>query len=217
FNSPLRVGDLSFTTNLQYQALSEVRPNSFGSMVYGPAYQSSTLMKYNVFTGGVGVTIPAYGQKVGLNVSGGYDTLKRPDMTPFQYYPINPTTQTFDATAFLTAQAAFGPTGSPTVFYPNYVNMQHWFWNARATLPLNRDFFLIGYYSTQHYTGEYGTTLGQSISQYKNFESATLQYNIPRTNSSLSFVARNQQYVDAYVPAYNFGQNRQDINFTVRF
>jgi hypothetical protein len=216
FNAPVRAGDLTLTTNAQYQNLSELRPNSFGSMVYGPAYQSNTLMKFQVFTAGIGFTVPVYGQNVGLNIAGGYDTLKRPDMTPYQYYPINPTTQTFDANSYILANQAYAG-GSQVAFYPNYVNMTHYYYNARATIPVARDLVLIGYYSSQHYYGEYGTTLNQSINERKEFMSGTLQYNIPKTNSAISFVARHQDYVDSYVPTYNFSQNRQDINFTVRF
>lgn len=216
-NTPVRIGDLTFTTNAQYQNLQELRPNSYGSMIYGPAYQTNQVMKYQVFTAGIGFTVPVYGDPVGLNFSGGIDTLKRPDMTGYQYYPINPTTQTFDAQSYVTAQAAFPGGTSPTLFYPNYVNMTHWFVNARATVPVARDLLLIGYYSTQNYYGEYGTTLSQDINQRKEFMSGTLQYNIPKTNSAISLVARHQDYVDSYVPTYNFSQNRQDINFTVRF
>jgi len=42
-------------------------------------------------------------------------------------------------------------------------------------------------------------------------------YNIPKSNSSLSFVARHYGYTDDVVPNSNFSQNRQDLNFTVRF
>jgi S-layer homology domain len=216
-NTPVRIGDLSFTTNAQYQNLQQLRPNSEGAQIYGPAYQSNSVMKFQVFTAGIGFSVPVYGQSVGLNISGGVDTLKQPDMTAYQYYPINPTTQTFDAQSYITAQAAFPGGTSPTLFYPNYVNMTHYFINARATIPVARDLLLIGYYSTQHYYGEYGTTLTQDINERKEFYSGTLQYNIPKTNSAVSFVARHQDYIDNYVSTYNFAQNRQDINFTVRF
>ena len=141
-----------------------------------------------------------------INIGGGYDTLQRPDTTAYQYYPINPTTQTFDAASYLAAQGAFGAGGSPVSFYPNYVNM-----------PLSADLSLIGTYSQQHYAGEYGTTVSQNISENKYYWTGALQYNIPKTNSSLSVQDRQYRYTDAVLPTYNSTENRQDVFFTVRF
>jgi hypothetical protein len=47
--------------------------------------------------------------------------------------------------------------------------------------------------------------------------SATVTYNIPKTTSSVSALFRNQKYTDNVIPSYNFNQNREDLNFTVRF
>ena len=102
-------------------------------------------------------------------------------------------------------------------FYPNYINMRHITIGANAVLPLTKELNLNGAYSTQHYGGAYGTTLGQNISEHKDYYLGGLTYNIPKTNSSLSFTARHYGYFDAVVPNFNFSQNRQDVNFTVRF
>jgi hypothetical protein len=82
---------------------------------------------------------------------------------------------------------------------------------------LTKDVNLTGSYSTQRFGGAYGTTLTQNISERKNYYTGGLTYNIPHTNSSLSFLERHYQYNDAVVQNFNFVQNRQDINFTVRF
>jgi hypothetical protein len=157
-----------------------------------------------------------------VNLNGQYETLKRLDMTAQQYYPINPSTGAPDAASFAEAGAVF-PTGgtygvgSPVSFYPNYVNVRHITLSANATVPLTRDLNLNGSYSTQRYGGADGTTLTQNISERKDYYTGGLTYNIPKTNSSLSFLARHYSYTDDVVQNFNFGENRQDLNFTVRF
>ena len=89
--------------------------------------------------------------------------------------------------------------------------------SAAASLPLTRDLALGGTYSTQRYGGSDGTTATQNISERKDYYTGSLTYSIPRTNSSISFVARNYRYVDDVVPSFNYNENRQDLNFTVRF
>jgi hypothetical protein len=223
-NAPVRAGDLTFDTTVRYQHLQELRPNSLGSLLYGPAYATNQTLKYDTFTGSTQFAVPAFGQKLTASVSGTYETLKRLDMTPYQFYPINPATQTYDGTAFASAQnPAFTSTlntygsGSPVSFYPNYINMRHSVLSAALSMPLTRALNLAGTYTTQRYGGEYGTTLAQNISQRKDYYTGSLTYNIPNTNSSLSFLARHYGYQDNVLSTYDTGQNRQDVNFTVRF
>jgi hypothetical protein len=214
-NLPLTLGDVTFDTRGQYQHLQEIHPNSFGSEVYGPAYASSVPLKWDNYTLASQFSFPAFGQKVSANVSGTYENLRRNDTTAYQYYPINPTTQTFDSASYLAAQAI--PGGSLVSFYPNYVNMRRYAFNAGAGIPLTKGVGLNLSYSTQRYGGSYGTTLNQNISERKDFYTGSLVYQIPNSNSSVQFQARNYKYVDDVIPNFNLNQNRQDLFFTVRF
>jgi hypothetical protein len=213
-NLPIRIGDMTFNTRAQYQHLEEIRPNSLGNMLYGPAYASAVTLKWDNYLLGTQFTLPAFGQNVTGSVSGTYETLKRPDMTAFQYYPTNPATQSFDLGAFAPAQLLGG---SQVTFYPNFINMRRFAINAAAAIPLTKDVNLAATYSSQRYGGSYGTTLTQNISEKKDFYTGSVTYNIPKTNSSIQFQGRVYKYTDDVVPNFNLYQNRQDIFFTVRF
>jgi len=215
-NVPIRIGDVTFNTRGQYQHLEEIRPNSLGNLLYGPAYASSVPLKWDNYTFATQFNVPAFGQSVAANVSATYETLKRPDMTPFQYYPLNPGTQQFDLGAVATA-VGFLPGGSQVTFFPNYINMRRYAYNAALAIPVTTNVNLAATYSSQRYGGTYGTTLNQSISQKKDFYTGSLTYNIPKTNSSIQFQGRVYKYTDDVIPSYNLLQNRQDIFFTVRF
>jgi S-layer homology domain len=221
-NAPIRLGELTFTTTGTFQHLEEIRPNSIGAALYGPAFASNTTEKYDTYGLNTKFAVPVFGTHATVNLNGQYETLKRLDTTAQQYYPINPGTGVADAAAFAAAAGAF-PTGgtfgsgSQVSFYPNYVNVRHITIGANATLPLTKDLNLNGSYSTQRYGGSDGTTITQNISERKDYYTGGLTYNIPKTNSSLSFLARHYSYTDDVVQNFNFGQNRQDINFTVRF
>ena len=214
-NLPITVGDFTFQTRGQYQHLQEIRPDAFGSLVYGPAYASSVPLKFDSYTLATQFTLPAFGQKVSGNISGSYETLVRNDQTPFQYYPINPAQQTFDAASYLAAQQI--PGGSQVSFYPNYSNVRHVTLAAGASIPLTKGVGLNLTYSTQRYGGSYGTTLNQNISERKDYYTGSVVYQIPNSNSSVSFQARHFSYLDDVIPNFNLGQNRQDVFFTVRF
>jgi len=216
-NSPVRVGDLDFTVRGSYQHLSEIAPNGGSTSLFGPTFPSTAALHYTTYTGGAGFQLPVFGQKANLNLTATYETLKRLDMTPEQYYPINPGTSEADAASYALATATFIGTGSQVSYFPNYVNMRHYVYAAAGSLPLTRNLTLNGSYSTQRYGGSYGTTATQNISERKDYYTGSLTYNIPKTNSSLTFLARRYNYHDDVLSNYNFGQNRQDINFAVRF
>jgi hypothetical protein len=211
---PIRIGDVTFNTRGQYQHLQELRPNSLGNMLYGPAYASSVPLKWDNYTLATQFSFPALGQSISANISGTAETLKRNDQTAFQYYPINPTFQGADPGSFLAAQALGG---SQVSFFPNYVNMRRYYINSTVAVPLTRNVALALYYSIQQYGGSYGTTLNQNISETKSFYTGTVTYNIPKTTSSLQFQARVYKYNDSVLPTYNLYENRQDVFFTVRF
>ena len=215
--SPLRVGDLNLTVRGSYQHLQEVTPNGGSTSLYGPTFASNTPLNYETYTGGIGAALPVFGQKANVNFTASYETLKRLDMTPEQYYPTNPGTNLPDATSFAAAGAAFGPGGSLVSYFPNYVNVRHTTYAFVGSLPLTKNLVLNGSYSTQRYGGSYGTTSTQNISERKDFYTGSVTYNIPKTNSSLTFLSRRYNYHDDVLSNYNFAQNRQDINFAVRF
>jgi hypothetical protein len=207
-----------FTTTGSYSHLQEIRPDSQAAQTYGPVYGTTVPEMFDTYGLNTKFTVPvSTNMNATINLNGSYENLRRLDMTAQQYYPLNPSTQTFDATAFAEANAAFPGIGSAVSFLPNYINMRHITLGANATLPLTRDLNLNGSYSTQRYGGSYGTTLGQNISERKDYYTGGLTYNIPKSNSSLSILARHYGYTDAVVPNFNYGETRQDINFTVRF
>ena len=223
-NAPIRIGDFNLTARAGYSHLEEIRPNSLGSLLYGPGYATNQRQNFDTYSVGTAFNLPVFGQQATVNLNGQYETLKRLDTTPQQYYPINPTTQTFDGTAFASAAGAFGTTGgnfgnggSQVSFYPNYINIRHVTLSANAALPLTKDLVAGGSYSTQRYGGSYGTTLTQNISEKKDYYTGSVTYNIPKSNSSLTFLARHYGYSDDVAPNSNLSQNRQDLNFTVRF
>lgn len=220
--APVRIGDFDFTLRGGYSSLSELRPNSLGGLLYGPGFQSSMVQTFNTYTAGTTFALPVFGQKANINLNGSYETLKRLDTTGYQYYPINPGTEAFDGGAFAAAAALPAgsgtyATGSQVSFHPNYENMKHITITAAGAVPISNNLTLNGTYSTQRYGGEFGTTLGQNISERKDYYTGGLTYSIPKTNSSLSVSARRYTYTDETLPTYNFAQNRQDVNFTVRF
>ncbi len=223
-NTPIRLGDLTLTTRFSYQHLEEIRPNSLGSLLYGPAFATNERLKNDTYTLGTAFQVPVFGQKASVNVNGAYETLKRLDGSSFQYYPTNPATQTADGGAVAASGALvspgggnFGNNGSQVSFHPNYINVRHVTVGANVALPLTKDLVGSASYNTQRFGGAYGTTTNQNISERKDYYTGAVTYNIPKTNSSLSFLARHYGYTDEVVPNLNLSQNRQDLNFTVRF
>jgi hypothetical protein len=215
-NSPVDVGGFNFTVHGSYSHLQEIQPDSYSGLVSGPAYAPTQPEKYDTYNVGTTFMVPVFGANSTFNLNGQYETLVRNDTRAFQYYPYNPSTGTFDPTAYAAANAVFAG-GSLVSFYPNYVNVRHITIGANTSIPLTRNLNLTGSYSTQRYGGSYGTTLTQNISERKDYYTGGLTYNIPNSNSSLSFLARHYQYNDAVVQNFNLSENRQDINFTVRF
>jgi hypothetical protein len=215
-NAPIKAGGLTFTTTGNYSHLQEIRPDSQAAQTYGPVYATTVPEMIDTYGLNTKFALPVFQTQATINLNGQYENLRRLDMTAQQYYPLNPSTQAVDATAFAAANAAF-PGGSLVSFFPNYINMRHITLGANATVPLTRDLNLNGSYSTQRYGGSYGTTLTQNISERKDYYTGGLTYNIPKSNSSLSILARHYGYTDEVVPNFNYSENRQDINFTVRF
>ncbi|MBV9102544.1 MAG: S-layer homology domain-containing protein [Candidatus Eremiobacteraeota bacterium] len=216
-SSPVRVGDYTFKTTATYAHLEELRPNSSSSIQFGPGYASNTREHLDSVTLGTAVTVPAFGQKIGVSLNGTYERLNRPDQTAFLYYPFNPGTQSFDPTAYANALANLPMGISHVPFYPNFVDVKHYVYNARVSVPLTSGVALDLTYTGQRYAGEAGTTLTQNISEKKDFYTGAINYTIPKTNSTVGFTYRNYRYSDDVMPTYNYVQNREDVNFTIRF
>jgi hypothetical protein len=106
---------------------------------------------------------------------------------------------------------------TPVLYYPNYIDEYHTTLGGGLTIPIARDLSLGAVYSTQTYHGSYATTLGQNINERKDQYTLSATYNIPKTTSSVSAFFRNQKYTDGVLPTYNFNQNREDVNFSIRF
>ena len=220
--APVRIGDFNLTATASYQHLEELAANANNVNYFGPEFVSNQRERLDSYTVGTSFALPVLGRRASTTLSATYETLRRLDRTARQYYPVDPSTQAFDAASLAAANAAFpsGGTyggGSGVSFYPNYVNVRRIALAAAAALPLTTNLTLGGTYSTQQYGGAYGTTAVQNISERKDYYTGSLTYAIPRTNSSLTFLARHYDYTDEVVPNTNLGQNQQDLNFTVRF
>jgi hypothetical protein len=217
FTSPIRIGDMTLNGRILAQHLQELTPNGFGQLAYGPGFASGTRLKFDKLEGGLQFGLPVFGQRLALNLSGAVEHLNRNDRTAYAYTPFNTLLGGPDPgqAALLNAYLAGGAT--PVLFYPNYIDEYHTTLAAGATLPVTRDLVFGLAYNSQTYRGSYGTTLGQNIAERKDQYDATLTYNIPKTTSSISALFRNQKYTDSVIPTYNFNQNREDVNFSIRF
>jgi hypothetical protein len=102
-------------------------------------------------------------------------------------------------------------------FYPNFVDETHTTFAAAATVPLSRDVVFGATYNSQGFHGSYGTTLTQNIAERKDTYVGSLTYNIPRTTSAVAFAVRHYSYNDLVIPSFNNNENKEDINFVVRF
>ena len=216
-NSPIRIGDTTFTGRLLGQHLQELTPNGFGQLAYGPGFASGTRMSFDKFEGGLQFGIPVFGQKLALNLTGSLEHLDRNDKTAYAYTPFNTVVGGPDPASAAALNAYLATGATPVLFYPNFVNEWHSTLAAGATLPVTRDLVFGLSYNSQTYHGSYATTQGQNIAQRKDQYDATLTYNIPKTTSSISALFRNQKYTDSVLPTYNFNQNREDVNFSIRF
>ncbi len=217
FTVPFHIGDTAVSGRLLAQHLAEMVPNALGQMSYGPGFASGTKLKFDKLEGGVQFSAPIFGQKVAFNFSDSIEHLARNDRTAYAYVPFNPATGGPDAASGAALNAYLLTGATPVLFYPNYVDEYHNTVDLAATVPLTRDLALGLGYDAQAFHGSYGTTAGQNIAQTKIQYQGTLTYNIPKTTSSISALFRNQKYTDNVLPTFNFNQNREDLNFSIRF
>ncbi|GAC1542967.1 MAG: hypothetical protein NVS2B17_22150 [Candidatus Velthaea sp.] len=222
-NSPIRLGDLTINGRVLAQHLTELRPNGIGQQQYlaGVAGNPSIIVSNKKMTldkveVGAQFNVPAFGQKVALNLTGGIEHLSRQDKTAVTYVPVNPGTLTADPGA-LAAGAALIAGGNRVSYYPNLVDVYHTTLAAAASVPVTKDVIFGASYNSQGFHGTNGTTLTQSIAERKDLYVGSLTYNIPRTTSSVAFALRNYQYHDLVIPSFNNTLNKEDITFVIRF
>jgi hypothetical protein len=216
-SAPLEVSGQVFAPWLRYQHLSEIQPNGFAQVFYGPGFSSSTLMKFDTIEGGLKFDLPVLDTKAAIELKGSSERLARNDRTAYSYLPFNTMTGGPDAASGAGLNAFLAGGATPILFYPSYVNESHTTYSAGATVPVARAFDLGFMYNTQMYTGAYGTTIVQNISQRKDVYSGSLSYALPKTNSIIGFIYGNQTYTDNTLPTFNFSQAREDLTFTIRF
>jgi hypothetical protein len=207
---PFRIGGLSIDGRLFAQHLTQLQANANGTSTFGPQFPTNVRATFDKLD--VGARLPLGAASV--NLSGTLEHLRRGDTTGYAYIPFNPATGGYDAGAM----AGFLAAGSPTVpYYPNYVDMLHTYLAIGASLPVTRDVVFQTSYSDQRFVGSYGTTISQNIGGTKDQVDVGLMYTVPKTSSSVGLTFRNSAYRDAVLPSYNFDQNREDVNFTIRF
>ncbi|HEY1728545.1 MAG TPA: S-layer homology domain-containing protein [Candidatus Baltobacteraceae bacterium] len=213
---PFRVGNLPVTGRIAGAHLSELTPNSVAAMQYGSSYQSNVKENFDRLEAAVNLSIPAFGKRVAVGGSLGWDRLYRNDQTLFQYYPFNPTTGGNDPGSVAAATTLNPALGSTANWTPNYINVNHLTTNVSAAMPVTKGLVLSGLYNQQSFTGDY-QTLMQNISQKKTFSQGALTYTIPNTPSTLTFFFRTMKYTDFVVPSYDTNINREDIIYAIRF
>ena len=216
--APISMGDTTVNARFLGQHLQEMVPNGYGQLAYGPGFASNLRLKFDKYEGGLQFGVPVFNTKAAVNLTGSVEHLYRRDTTAYSYVPFNTTAGGPDASSAAALNGFLSlPGNTPVLFYPNYIDEFHTTLAAGVTVPVSRDLNFGLSYNTQTYRGAYGTTLSDNISQRKDMYDATLIYNIPKTTSSIGFLFRNQKFTDANVPTYNFNQNREDVNFSIRF
>lgn len=216
-SAPVRLGDMGTNASLLAQHLDEMTPNGFGQLAYGPGFASGVKLKLDKLAGGLQFGLPVFGQKVAVNLNAGVEHLTRNDKTTAPYVPFNATTGGADPAATAANAAYLAGGANAVLFYPNFIDEYHTTVGGGVTVPVTRDVSLGAIYNSQTFHGSYGTTLGQNIAERKDQYTLSATYNIPKTTSSITAFFRNQKYTDNVMSTYNFNQNREDVNFTIRF
>ena len=62
--APIQIGDTTVQGRALAQHLTELTPNGFGQLAYGPGFASGTKLKLDKFEGGVQFGVPVFGQKL---------------------------------------------------------------------------------------------------------------------------------------------------------
>ena len=228
FLTPMRIVGLTVDGRIFAQHLAQVQPDAGGTATFGPQFATLTRATFDKLDAGASIPFPFAGRSGSINLSGTLEHLKRNDTTGQAYIPFNPSVASYDPGAVAAFQTAGGTVNAATgkitstgasavVYYPNYVNMYHTSLGAGASLPVTPDLTFNTQYSDQRYFGSYGTTLQQNIGGTKDQVDLGLTYTVPKTSSSVGVNFRNATYHDATLPSFNLNENREDVNFTIRF
>ncbi len=199
------------------QHLAEIVPDALGQLAYGPGFASGVTMKQNSY--GLRLThgIRLAGADLAFGFAASVEQLTRNDKTAYAYVPFNVLTQGADPAGTSADNAYLSGGATPVLFYPNYVNEHHITISPDLTVPLATNLSARLAYDAQTYGGSYGTTLGQNISQRKLEGFIVLTYAIPARNATLSALFGNEHYADDVMSSYRFDQNRESVDYTVRF
>ncbi len=215
-NFPLTIGNVDAKLNIGGQALTEIRPNSLATDIFGPQFASAVKGKYNQVGGTLTLGVPLFDRKATVGLTGLFEQLARDDKTPF-LYASDPTLPGAAAAYNPIASAELTGSGQQILFYPNYVNVKHTIGRANIALPVTAALTANLDYIEQRYTGEALNTLTQSISERKLQFTGGVLYNIPNTNASVNLFFNRYEYRDDQAPTYNWVQNKQNIYFSVKF
>ncbi|HTW84812.1 MAG TPA: S-layer homology domain-containing protein [Candidatus Sulfotelmatobacter sp.] len=215
FTAPVRIGDVRLSTRLLAEDLASLAPDGFGPLAYeGTA--SADKLRFDHLEAGVQLALPIFRRSVAFDLGASTERLYRDDPTGVPYVPFNASLGTADpasAAALLSLVQAGLP---PPLTFPNAIDEHHTTLTAGATVPISHDFSLGAAYDHQLFNGAYGSTF-TNVDERKDDYTLSATYAIPRTTSSVSALYSNQRYTDQMLPSFNFEQNREDVNFTVRF
>ncbi len=220
---PVRVGPVHFASNLESSAVPDAPASSFdalrqcGSANLNAACANSH-QHDNRFAAGTSFDVRAGARHVNVDLSGSVEHQLLSDQTAFPYIPLDPQApQASTQAAPLSGQSA--------VAYPNLVDVTKRGLNAKVAVPVNSHVTVDLGFDTQHYQGGYNAALTSSsaatlvpgIDARKDTYAGNITYQLPHTNSAITFSARQYRYQDTYVPNVNLTQTRADVNFTVKF
>ncbi len=212
---PIRIGGWNIDARLFAQHLTQLQVDANATSTFGAQMPTAVRATFDKLDAGARFPVALFGTNVAVDLAGTLEHLRRNDTTGLRYIPYNPSLAAVDPGALANYTAAAGT--STVVYTPNYINMYHTSLAAGAALPVARDITLNTRYSDQRYFGSYGLTTQQNIGGTKDQVDVGLTYNVPKTTSSVGLTFRNSTYKDATLSSYNFNQNREDVNFTIRF
>jgi hypothetical protein len=196
------------------QALTEAQPSSLATQLFGGGFPTNVRASYEQAGAGVTLGLPLFTRRATVNLDALYERLQRDDKSSY-LYAADPALGLAAFNPLASAQLA-GSSAS-VLFYPNYVNVRHYYGSASVAVPITAAVTANFAYTGQAYRGAAMSTLMQSINEKKTAASAGVLYNIPNTNASVNLFFNRYVYKDEALPSYDWVQNRQNLYFTVKF
>jgi hypothetical protein len=222
---PMRVGPLHFSSNVQESSLANepASSSSFDAMQQcGTADPNAPCSAFrqqdNRLSAGTSFDVRAGARHLNINLSGSVERASLPQDTNLPYLPLDP-----QAPSASTQAAALS--GQSAISYPNAVDVTKHGINANVAVPVTPHVTVNLGYDTQHFQGDYNaanqtanaSALVPGIDARKDTYLGNITYQLPHTNSAITFSARQYRYQDNYEPNLNLTQTRADVNFTVKF